>query len=141
MQVDDTETRVFVRDLDSELAELEAREQDEKNKIEFLPDIEKKLNGIPKGLLRDNDKSSTDEDQQLVLYRVPPSLSLPEDKDSVRRAMVEARQREAEDGTTGVADTTNAPPDMASSINLPWDTSAANSQDDAPRDADPMDID
>lgn len=135
MQVDDTETRVFVRDLDSELAELEAREQDEKNKIEFLPDIEKKLNGIPKGLLRDNDKSSTDEDQQLVLYRVPPSLSIPEDKDSVRRAMVEARRRAAEE------ETMNAPSDMASSINLPWDTSAANSQDDAPRDADPMDID
>ena len=140
MNVDDTKTRVFIRDLDGEIAELETQEEEQKAKIQFLPDIEKKLNDIPRRVLRDEHDSSANANQQLVLYRLPRSLSIPEDNDSVRRAMVEARQRAVQEATDA-ADTAEALSDGDTLTNPHWNGSSANSQDDILRDEDAMDID
>ncbi|KAL1631335.1 hypothetical protein SLS54_000094 [Diplodia seriata] len=90
MQLEDTKDKVYIYDLDEELAELES---DEENPI-FLPDIEKHLHKIPKHVLVSNGKElERTANNQLVLYSVPASLSVPEDKDSVRKAIIEARHR------------------------------------------------
>lgn len=90
MQVEDTKDKVYIYDLDEELAELES---DEENPI-FLPDIEKHLHKIPKHVLVSNGKElERTANNQLVLYSVPASLSVPQDKDSVRKAIIEARHR------------------------------------------------
>jgi len=90
MQLDDTRDRVFIGDLDAELADIESDEE----KLIFLPDIEKKLSKLPRQVLggRDDDY----EGQELVLYSVPKSLTVDESHDSVRKAIIEARQRARE---------------------------------------------
>jgi len=87
MRVDDTKDRVYIYDLDDELADIESDEE----KLVFLPDIEKKLSKIPKHVL--TGKRDEEEGQELVLYGVPTSLTVPAEQDSVRRAIEEARQR------------------------------------------------
>ncbi len=87
MQVDDTKDRVYIHDLDAEIAGLES---DEENPL-FLPDIEKKLSKIPQSVL--TGRSPAPISNQLVLYNVPSSLSVPEERDSVRRAILESRAR------------------------------------------------
>ena len=88
MQVDETKDRVYIHNLDDELADIEPDEE----KVVFLPDIEKQLSKIPKHLLTGN-RPQSNEGQELVLYTVPSSLSVPLEKDSVRKAIIEARQR------------------------------------------------
>ncbi|GAB7341939.1 hypothetical protein MBLNU457_g0243t1 [Dothideomycetes sp. NU457] len=87
MRVDDTKDRVYIYDLDDELADIESEEE----KLIFLPDIEKKLSKIPKHVL--TGKKDEEEGLELVLYGVPTSLTVPAEQDSVRRAIGEARQR------------------------------------------------
>jgi len=73
MHVDDTKDRIYIHDLDAELAELES--DSEKEKLIFIPDIERKLDRIPKHVLmeqRDNHHAGG----QLVLYR-PRSALIP----------------------------------------------------------------
>ncbi|GAB7354143.1 hypothetical protein MBLNU459_g4703t1 [Dothideomycetes sp. NU459] len=88
MQVDDTRDRVYIHSLDDELADTESDEE----KIVFLPDIEARLNRIPKHILT-GQKPSERDGQELVLYTEPVSLSVPSAQDSVRKAVLEARQR------------------------------------------------
>lgn len=88
MQVDDTKDRVYIHSLDDELADIESDDE----KLTFLPDIEAHLNKIPKHILT-GQKLDEKEGQELVLYTVPTSLSVPSDQDSVRKAILEARQR------------------------------------------------
>ncbi|KAF2682725.1 hypothetical protein K458DRAFT_478676 [Lentithecium fluviatile CBS 122367] len=88
MQVEETPHRVYIHDLAAELSDIES---DEENPI-FLPDIEKHLARIPKHVLVGPEPKAT-KDNQLVLYNVPSSLSVPEEKDNVRKAIVEARAR------------------------------------------------
>ncbi len=88
MLVEDTPHRVYIHDLAAELSDIES---DEDTPI-FLPDIEKHLSKIPRHLLRGPEPKAT-EDNQLVLYNVPTSLSVPQEQDNVRKAIVEARQR------------------------------------------------
>ncbi|PPJ57615.1 hypothetical protein CBER1_04772 [Cercospora berteroae] len=90
MQVDETRDRVFIHDLDAELAESEPTEE----RLIFLPDIEKHFSRIPKHVL--TGKAEDVEGQELVLYNVPKSLSVDEGRDAVRQAIVEARQRARE---------------------------------------------
>ena len=85
MHLDDTKDRVYIHDLDSELAEIESREND----IAFLPEIEKRLMAIPKPVLTNH----TPANNELILYRVPASLSVPEDQDTVRRVILDSRAR------------------------------------------------
>jgi hypothetical protein len=88
MEIEDTPHRVYIHDLAAELSDIES---DEENPI-FLSDIEKHLSKIPKHVLLGPEPTST-EHNQLVLYNVPTSLSVPEERDNVRKAIVEARQR------------------------------------------------
>lgn len=90
MSVDDTRHRVYVQNLDAELAEIEANEPDER--LIFLPDIEKHFSRIPEHILS-NPQDAARQQQELVLYSVPKSLTLDESQDSVRKAILEARQR------------------------------------------------
>ncbi|KAK5239060.1 hypothetical protein LTR16_012340, partial [Cryomyces antarcticus] len=95
MQVEDTKDRVYVHDIDAELADIESDEE----RLVFLPDVEKRLTRIPKQVLM-GEKRHTEDNQELVLYKVPESLSVPQEHDSVRKAILEtrerARQRQAE---------------------------------------------
>ncbi|KAK5112447.1 hypothetical protein LTR62_004203 [Meristemomyces frigidus] len=88
MNVDETRDRVYIHDLDAELADIQTEEE----QLIFLPDIEKRLSRIPQQLLsgRHTDDGGHHE---LVLYEVPKSLTVDEDRDSVRKAIIEARQR------------------------------------------------
>jgi hypothetical protein len=92
MHVDDTRDRVYIRDLDEELADVESEE--EKGLI-FLPDIEEYFSRIPQQVLKTR-RDSDHEGQELVLYSVPKSLTVDEGHDSVRKAILEARQRARE---------------------------------------------
>lgn len=94
MQVDDTRDRVYIHNLDDELADIESDEE----KLVFLPDIEKRLSKIPKQLLqsRNHEDHEDHEGQELVLYSVPKSLTVDEGHDSVRKAIIESRQRARE---------------------------------------------
>ncbi|KAI5210451.1 hypothetical protein E4T39_00093 [Aureobasidium subglaciale] len=96
MQLDDTKHRVYIHNLDDELADIESDEE----KLIFLPDIEKKFNAIPKHILMGEKK---DTHQELVLYSLPPSLSVPIEQDNVRKAILEARQRAKEKAINTVA--------------------------------------
>ncbi|OAX79354.1 hypothetical protein ACJ72_06327 [Emergomyces africanus] len=86
MQIDETKHRVYIHDLDSELAEIEAQE----NNTAFLRDIEKRV--MPSSA-----------NNALVLYRLPSSLSVPEPQDSVRRAIIEARERARKNAAAAAA--------------------------------------
>jgi hypothetical protein len=88
MEVEDTPHRVYISDLSAELSDIES---DEENPI-FLSDIEKHLSKIPQHILMGPEPKPT-ETNQLVLYNVPTSLTVPEAQDNVRKAIVEARQR------------------------------------------------
>ncbi|KAL6711959.1 hypothetical protein ACN47E_003002 [Coniothyrium glycines] len=88
MHVEDTPHRVYIHDLNAELSDIES---DEDTPI-FLSDIEKHLSKIPKHILARPEPKPT-ENNQVVLYNVPSSLSVPQDRDGVRKAIVEARQR------------------------------------------------
>ncbi|KAF2278102.1 uncharacterized protein EI97DRAFT_244878 [Westerdykella ornata] len=88
MLVEDTPHRVYIWSLADELADLSS---DEESPI-FLPDIEKHISKIPKYILQPPELKPT-KDNQLVLYSVPSSLTVPEEQDKVRKAILEARQR------------------------------------------------
>ncbi|KAI4229178.1 MAG: hypothetical protein LQ349_006429 [Xanthoria aureola] len=90
MQVDDTKDKVYIHNLDAELADLES---DEDTPI-YLPDIEKKLAKIPRSVLMGRNPPITN--NQMVLYNVPSSLSVPQEQDNVRRVIIESRTRARE---------------------------------------------
>lgn len=87
MQLDDTKDKIYIYNLDDE---LRAVDEDEEQLV-FLPDIERKLNKIPKSVLRDHSHPTTN--SEVVLYQVPSSLSIPEHQDNVRKAIIESRAR------------------------------------------------
>jgi hypothetical protein len=91
MQVDDTRHRVYVHDLDAELADADTEERG----LVFLPDIEQYFSKLPQQVLA-RKKDGDHEGQQLVLYSVPKSLTVDEDRDLVRKAILESRQRARE---------------------------------------------
>lgn len=98
MNVDDTRHRVYVQNLDAEIAEIEANEP--KERLIFLPDIEKHFSRIPEHLLASpQDAMRAAQQQELVLYSVPRSLTVDESHDSVRKAILDARQRAREKAT------------------------------------------
>lgn len=90
MQLDDSKYKVYIRNLDDELS---SEDESEEGKLIFLPDIEKHLrnNRIPAAILSKPDQDVLS--KQLVLYQVPSSISVPEEHDSVRKAIIEARAR------------------------------------------------
>ncbi|KAL8774847.1 MAG: hypothetical protein Q9209_000786 [Squamulea sp. 1 TL-2023] len=90
MQLDDTKDKVYIHNLDAELADVES---DEETPI-YLPDIEKKLAKVPRSVLTGRNPPITN--NQMVLYNVPSSLSIPQEQDNVRRAIIETRTRARE---------------------------------------------
>ncbi|KAG9232947.1 hypothetical protein BJ875DRAFT_62054 [Amylocarpus encephaloides] len=91
MQLDDSKHRVYIYDLDAELSD--SSESDD-GKLVFLPDIEKHLreSRIPPSVLA-NEEGELAGNKQMVLYNVPRSLTIPEEQDSVRKAIIETRAR------------------------------------------------
>ncbi|QIW95749.1 hypothetical protein AMS68_001267 [Peltaster fructicola] len=93
MHIDDTAHRVYIGDLDAEIADIEAHEHNDR--LIFLPDIEKHFSRIPDHVLAGNRSQTAHntEAQQLILYDVPQSLTTTEGHNSVRKAIIEARHR------------------------------------------------
>lgn len=84
------------------ISDLESDSDSDTEQVIFIPEIEKKLNQIPYQIAsRDNNKS-TSTSTELVLYSVPSSISVPETKDVVKRAIIESRQRLREKSFEGV---------------------------------------
>ena len=90
MHLDDRPDRVYIHDLDAELA---SDTESDSERLIFLPDIEKRFSRLPDQVLH---SSSGDSNQEMVLYSVPKSLSIDEPHDSVRKAIIEARARARE---------------------------------------------
>lgn len=91
MQIDDTRNRVYIADIDAELAESSSDEE----RLIFIPDIEKRLNRLPPQFYQ-SAATQNQGPRELVLYSDPKSLSVDEGHDSVRKAVVEARHRARE---------------------------------------------
>ena len=100
MQLDDTRDKVYIYNLDDELRGIEEEEE----KLLFLPDIERKFTKIPKAVLTSTSPPLAN--QEMVLYRVPSSLTVPEEQDNVRKAIIEtrerARQKQVDDAKVGL---------------------------------------
>ncbi|KJZ77451.1 hypothetical protein HIM_03175 [Hirsutella minnesotensis 3608] len=90
MQLDDTKHKVYIYSLDDELA---SDDEGDDGKLVFLPDIDKHLREtrIPQHVLASPDGELAG--MQMVLYSDPRSLTVPEDRDGVRRAIIDARHR------------------------------------------------
>lgn len=104
MQLDNTKHKVYIYNLDDELSSSENEsDADDAGRLVFLPDIEKHLRAnrypplqnpipIPKPILPNKDGELAG--MQLVLYSDgPSSISVPQEQDSVRKAIIEARAR------------------------------------------------
>jgi len=93
MPVDETADRVWVHDLDAEIREIEAEEARNNNGIQ-ISEAGKGYSKLPEHVLR---QSPTVEDPakslQMILYRDPVSISVPQEEDAVRKAIIEARRR------------------------------------------------
>ncbi|KAK3330099.1 hypothetical protein B0H66DRAFT_527468 [Apodospora peruviana] len=90
MQLDDSKYKVYIYNLEDELS---SESEAEDGRLVFLPDIEKHMrtNRILPYMLAQPDPDMAQ--KQLVLYSVPSSISVPEEHDSVRKAIIEARAR------------------------------------------------
>ena len=93
MHLDDSRDRVYIHNLDDELSDIESEEE----KLLFLPDIEKRLAKIPKSVLMGRSPSHVG--NEVILYSVPESLSVPPEQDNVRKAIIETRARAREKQT------------------------------------------
>ncbi|KAI1138265.1 hypothetical protein F5Y05DRAFT_413579 [Hypoxylon sp. FL0543] len=93
MQLDDSKHKVYIYNIDDELSDAES---DNEGRLVFLPDIEKHLtqNRIPPSILWN--KEGERAGMEMVLYSEPSSLTVPREQDSVRKAIIEARQRARE---------------------------------------------
>lgn len=85
MILDDTDTTLYIHNLEQELAETEILD----GAFTILPGIEDRLSLTNILVANDSKRPCTD----VVLYREPESLSIPKDKDQVRRALIETRER------------------------------------------------
>ncbi|KAK5705701.1 hypothetical protein LTR17_021436 [Elasticomyces elasticus] len=96
MQVDDTANRVYIHDLDAELAEDDSPTSSHPPLV-FLPDIEARLSKLPRQVLLNRGDGEENGGQELVLYGVGKSLTVADEgHDVVRKAIIEARQRAQE---------------------------------------------
>ena len=99
MAVEETKHRVYISNLEKEIAEIEAAEEAAKKTI-FIPDIDKRIlectqHTIPLSIYanKDDELTGMNRDQALVLYDSPKSLTVDKSKDSVRKAILESRKR------------------------------------------------
>ncbi|KFH45468.1 hypothetical protein ACRE_036950 [Hapsidospora chrysogenum ATCC 11550] len=96
MHLDDSKYKVYIYNLDDELSSDDDTASADDGRLVFLPDIEKHLraNRIPPHVLTNGEGELAG--MQMVLYSDPKSLTVPEEKDSVRRIIIEARNRARE---------------------------------------------
>ncbi|KAF2155793.1 hypothetical protein K461DRAFT_274825 [Myriangium duriaei CBS 260.36] len=95
MAIDDTPHRVYVHDLDAELAAIEAEEErDRANHLIFIPDIEQALAVVPKYMLRDHTRDN--QGKELVLYGTSEGSTESDEQDVVRRAIMDTKRRARE---------------------------------------------
>ena len=87
MELDDSRNRIYISNLEDELSEIESDEE----KLVFLPEIERRLTKIPRSVL--TGRRSPPPSNEVVLYNVPESLTVPKELDGVRKAIIETRQR------------------------------------------------
>ncbi|KAJ9500546.1 hypothetical protein LTR99_000588 [Exophiala xenobiotica] len=101
MTVDETPHRVIITNLAHEIAQIEADEAAASHTV-FLPDIDKKVSAIPQRFLQNHPPQnpspplSLNTNTALVLYRDPTSITVPEEEDAVRKAIIAARTRARE---------------------------------------------
>ncbi|EFX00809.1 hypothetical protein CMQ_1890 [Grosmannia clavigera kw1407] len=102
MQVDDTKFKVYIHNIDDELASGSDSDGDGDGKLVFLPHVNKHLRdaarsnagfvpAIPRPIRVNEDGELAG--MQLVLYNDPSSLSVAPEHDSVRQAILDARAR------------------------------------------------
>lgn len=102
MSIDDTTDRIWVHDLDAEIAEIEAEEARHKNEIQLNNAADQEIGKIPQHLLRGNaTHNDAQSNMQMILYRDPISISVPEEHDAVRKTIIEARRRMREKQAEG----------------------------------------
>lgn len=87
MSLDETRDRIYIHNLDEEISDAES----DGEKMVFLPDIEKRLTKIPESVLTGQSQPLTS--NEVILYGVPESISIPREKDNVRKAIIESRER------------------------------------------------
>lgn len=101
MAIDDTKHKVYIYNLDDELSSDADSDPDE-GRLVFLPDVQRHLRAnrivpgvpaaVPRPILPNKDGELAG--MQLVLYDDGVrSVSVPEEQDSVRKAIIEARER------------------------------------------------
>ena len=132
MHVDETKDKVYIYDLDAELSDTDS----EKDQVLFLPEIEKRITKIPKSVLLSQEDSPRH--NEVILYNVPSSLLVPEDKDSVRKAIIESRARVREQQAEGKYIPSGATPEYGVRLGL---GSATVGKIQPPKDPDSMDSD
>ncbi|KAJ6442979.1 acetyltransferase [Purpureocillium lavendulum] len=131
MQVDDSKHKVYIYNIDDELS---SDSETDDGKLVFLPDIEKHLrqNRIPPHVLANSEGELAG--MQMVLYSDPKSLSVPEDRDGVRKAIIESRrrvrelQRQEREGVSGATMTDDV--NSGTSPAVEANTSQATADDD-----------
>ena len=119
MLLDDTQHTTYIHNLDQEL------EGDSPDGLIFSP-LATKLLSVPTSVL-----SSQQSGKELVLYTEPASLTVPEDKDNIRKAILESRARARAENASASASAT------ASQSRSP----NQKGEDDLNDISDPMDID
>lgn len=85
MLLDDTKHTTYIHSLDQELAE-----PDPPNEGLVISPLAARMMSMPKSILPN---SSSKKGKELVLYTEPTSLTVPKDKDTVRKAILESRAR------------------------------------------------
>ncbi|KAI1759974.1 hypothetical protein GGR53DRAFT_511552 [Hypoxylon sp. FL1150] len=125
MQLDDSKHKVYIYDLDAELSSDES-DGDSSSRLLFLPDIQKHLRQtrIPPSVLANKDGELAG--MQMVLYSEPTSLTVPKEQDSVRKAIIEARQRVREKQKEERGGEQTAPPPSAPAASSYSASSAPN---------------
>ncbi|KAJ6092021.1 hypothetical protein N7467_003990 [Penicillium canescens] len=118
MLLDDTQHTTYIHNLDQEL------EGDSPDGLIFSP-LATKLLSVPASVL-----SSQPSGKELVLYTEPASLTVPKDKDNIRKAILESRERARAES----AESANASANQSQSPNQ-------KGEDDLNDISDPMDID
>jgi hypothetical protein len=102
MSLDDSRHRIYISNLDHELASIAASDaaREASSRLIFLPDIERHFHQIPAEVLRFNPNPSPrpPSQQELVLYNTAPALLTQGERGSreTRKAILEARQRARE---------------------------------------------
>lgn len=142
MHLDNTAHKVYIYNIDDELSSSDNESQPDDGRLVFLPDIEKHLrrNRIPPSVLANSEGQLAG--MQMVLYSEPKALSVSEENDGVRRAVVEARRRlrERQNGGEEVAQPTKSTARESSSSDTDM-VSDMRQEEDGDADDEAMDMD